>query len=123
MKIYLITDAAVPTDELAPIEDRLSQWITEQGTPYRLIKEPGTTALDADEVDEWRLGLELDTTKKNELKEPLNFLYHTAQAHELEFVVGKIDQNSGTREAVCYFGFEEGRPDLHEIGLYLGLKR
>lgn len=58
---------------------------------------------------------------KFKLKEPLNFLYKIAKTHKCEFIIAMLDSESGDLEEVCYFGFEEGRPDLFEIANYLSL--
>lgn len=64
-------------------------------------------------------GVEVAMASKFDLKEPLNALQAIATKQKCNFVVGFIDGKSGTREDVCYFGHDEGRPDLHEIACYL----
>ena len=59
--------------------------------------------------------------KKNQhLKDPLSFLHGVAKDHKVDFVVGFFEEN-GDSEDVCYFGHEEGKPDIVEIANYLGL--
>lgn len=72
-------------------------------------------------LEDWKLGFALRVKSKFKLKEPLNFLYDLAKKYQCEFVVSEYDAKSESSEAVCYFGFEEGRPDLYEIANYLGL--
>ena len=66
-------------------------------------------------------GLLLIIKNKFDLKDPLNALYAVAKQEKCDFVVGYIEEQTNSKEDVCYFGHEEGRPDLHEIACYLGL--
>lgn len=63
-------------------------------------------------------GLEIQMATKQDLKNPLNALQSIASQHKCNFVVGSINARD-EREDVCYFGHDEGRPDLHEIACYL----
>ena len=94
----------------------LSEWIG--------AKERHAQLLDKKQENEpasWKLGMSLKVKSKYKLKDPLTFLYSLAQEHKCEFVIAEYDANSDSAEDVCFFGFEEGRPDLHEIANYLGL--
>jgi intein-encoded DNA endonuclease-like protein len=71
----------------------------------------------------WTLGLTIDTSRKAMLKKALDVLYGIAREYQRECVVGFIDAETGAAQKVCYFGHEEGRPDIDEIGSYLGLRR
>lgn len=66
-------------------------------------------------------GLTLSIKNKKHLQEPLNFLNKIAQSNKCEFVVGYFNETTNKKEDVCFFGFEEGKPDLFEIANYLGL--
>jgi len=70
---------------------------------------------------EIELGIEFafNPNKTQKLKEPLNTLNDLAKKHKCDFSVGIIDE--GKRTDVCFFGFEEGRPDMFEIANYLSL--
>jgi len=68
-----------------------------------------------------RLGSRLEVKKNSQLKNPLNFFYGVAKFHKLEFVIAMQDEDSGDWEEVCFFGYEEGRPDIFEVACYLGL--
>ncbi len=93
----------------------LSAW-TKNKSAIKLL------AFRPEEVAEtWKLGLALQLRSKFKLKDPLNFLYELAKKYQCEFVVAEYDDDSDVAQEVCYFGFEEGRPDLHEIANYLGL--
>lgn len=63
-------------------------------------------------------GLLLEVKSKFDLKLPLNTLYSISKQQKCNFVIGHSDSN-GEREDVCFFGHEEGRPDLFEVASYL----
>lgn len=65
------------------------------------------------------LGLQFNARAVKHLKQPLNQLYALARRHHCDFAVGELV--NGRPEDVCYFGAEEGRPDMFEVGMYLGL--
>lgn len=126
MKIYLYVDEAEFDEVTQPLVESMEAWLeSKQGKSVKAkLVHPGLEEdLDIPTVGDTDLGLVIETNKKFDLKEPLNFLNRLAREHELEFVVGRFDDESGTPENVCYFGHEEGRPDLFEIGTYLGLKK
>lgn len=128
MKIYLYIDNP-DLDELAePIEQAISAWLDtgEVNTKWvRLVNRSSESEEEANEhrVGDWDLGLVIQTNKKIYLKAPLNFLHNLAKEHEQECVVGRFDDETGEPENVCYFGFEEGRPDIHAIASYIGLEK
>lgn len=100
-----------------PMATAISQWIEETGSSARLVNNrPPET-----DQQVWDLGVTLFVKKKMKLKDPLTFLYALAKEHKREFAVGIVDKDSGESEEVCFFGFEEGRPDLDEIACYLEL--
>lgn len=96
-------------DVSAEVRDAIAEWLGEG--------KEGVTPI-ATEAGE--PGVEVTMSTKFDLKDPLNALQSIASKQKCNFVVGFIDEQSGTREDVCYFGHEEGRPDLHEIACYLG---
>lgn len=115
MKIYMLAEH----DELAsiaePISIAIASWLEENpNNNLSLVAPPGD--------DDHQVGLNLEISKKMTLKEPVNLLYSLAKQYKAEFVVG-MESEGGERENVCFFGFEEGRPDINEIAQYLGLKR
>jgi len=69
-----------------------------------------------------RLGICWEIKKSKQLKVPLNFLYDLAKQHKQEFVICQGDDSSSELEEVCYFGHEEGKPDIFEVACYLGLE-
>lgn len=108
MHIYL---SLVPDDEKdisAAVEQAIEEWLAEGKEGITLIR-----------VEQGGPGLEVVMTSKFALKDPLNALQAIATKQKCNFVVGSIDAKTGEREDVCYFGHEEGRPDLHEIACYL----
>jgi hypothetical protein len=58
-------------------------------------------------------------SRSQHLKIPINFLYQLARQQKIDFELGIAE--SDQFEAICYFGHEEGRPDIFEMALYLGL--
>lgn len=126
MKIYIYVDNDDLTDIVEPFEQAMKDFVESSKFPEdrcRFVHLDQDDGESPDRVTDWDLGLVLDTNKKFDLKEPLNFLNRLAKEHEQEFVVGHFDEDTGEPESVCYFGYEEGRPDLFEIGSYLGLKK
>ena len=98
-----------------PITSDLREWLGDKSALSILAYCP------EDEVEDWILGLSMKLKNKFKLKDPLNFLYEIAKKYKCEFVVAEYNAENDIREAVCYFGFEEGRPDMYEIANYLGL--
>lgn len=102
-------------EELAePISATLSSWIGEENERKTLVNQ----------LEENKLGVNISVDSKNQLKKPLKFLYTLAKEHKCDFVVGIFSgEASGdvVMEDVCYFGHEEGRPDMFEMANYLGL--
>jgi len=94
----------------------LSAWVGEGKKNIQVLNQQGE-----DDPENWKLGISLQVKSKYKLKDPLNFLYSIAKTHKCEFVVAIMNSDSGLSEEVCYFGFEEGRPDLFEIANYLDL--
>ena len=107
----------------SPISTTINHWISEQKQNIRLLT-PLKEADNEEYINEitheaLKLGICIRVKSKYKLKEPLNFLYSLAKAHKCEFVIAIL--NSGDLEEICYFGYEEGRPDLFEIANYLSL--
>ena len=123
MHVYLEFDTKDLDEMPELVADELVQWQAERAEHVELIDNRSEiAATDAGfSLSAWRLGLGLEIRDKKHLKEPLNFLYGLAKTYQLEVVVGIYHALSHSKEDICYFGFEEGRPDLFEIGCYLGL--
>lgn len=125
MDIYILADH----EELYEFSDELHKKLEEWAAP----KTTATAVYRHDEAEqaslskrEIEVGIELTTNKSQKLKEPLNALYELAKTYECEFCVGIIEEPTEenaerVRRDVCYFGFEEGRPDMFEIASYLEL--
>jgi hypothetical protein len=117
MKIFIHIDGTDLEDIAEPVAAAIDAW----------VKDCNCSAAAVDELDGQTgariLGLIIDTGKKAMLKPALDFLYGIAREYQQEFVVGFIDADNGTAHKLCYFGHEEGRPDVNEIGSYLGLRR
>jgi len=121
MKLYFLLDGLVDDEKPATTADKvvatLSEWLKSSKLGMTLVDER------PEEVEEWQVGLQFDCERKAVLKAPLEFLFQWAKKAEQEFVIGFYDKKSGSREDVCYFGHEEGRPDISEVAMYLGLNK
>lgn len=122
MKIYLYLDSD-DVDEISVVAELLvtdvNVWLKESQSIAVLVNaqdEPGTRS-------DWDLGLTIDTNKKAVLAKPLSFLYGLAKTYKQEFVVGIHDEGNASYENICYFGHEEGKPDVAEVACYLGLSK
>jgi len=100
---------------LNPVSESISAWIGVNKKNIQLLAQQSETD------DSLKLGMSLQVKSKFKLKDPLNFLYTLAKEHKCEFAIAIICPDTGDSEDVCYFGFEEGRPDLFEIANYLDL--
>lgn len=107
-------------NEITPlIQSAIANWIKEQTLNISLLSDSKSNI--NSNLNNEKLGVHLQIKSKFKLKEPLIFLYKLAKQHKCEFVIAMVDTNSGNTEEVCYFGDEEGRPDLFEIANYLSL--
>ena len=115
MDLYI----SVISDDLAKIEEpvleQLVRWIGDRTEGIALVNEAAIDGV------EGVLGVTITINSTAKLKKPLNFLYSLAKEHKCDFVIGSICADSGDKEDVCYFGHEEGRPDMFEVGSYLEL--
>jgi len=111
MNVYMYIDGDELKEIAEAVVESLTGWIGEGNEKTSLVND----------VENDTLGIQLVVEKKPQLKKPLNFLFSIAKEHKCDFVVGIICPDTGAREDVCYFGHEEGRPDMFEIGTYLGL--
>lgn len=67
------------------------------------------------------IGMHLSVKRPAGLKAPLNLLYGLAKQYKQEFVLGIRDNKTGETENICFFGFQEGKPDAYEVACYIGL--
>ncbi|MBU2863882.1 hypothetical protein KO489_08535 [Reinekea forsetii] len=118
MNLYIFADSDELEDFAEPLASSIAAW-AEPKTNSTAVHRGEGTSLEPVTDREIELGLEISLSKPEKLKEPLNFLYKLAQEHKCEFVVGLVEEND--YRDVCYFGFEEGRPDLFEIANYLSV--
>lgn len=104
-------------NELTPKAHKdMSEWITQQSQNISMISGANDELEEAD-----KLGMHIQVKSAYKLKDALNFLYALAKTYKCEFVIAQIQPDSDLAEDVCYFGYEEGRPDLFEIANYLSL--
>ena len=102
-------------DLFEPVSASILAWIGEQKKSAQLLVK------EASEGEDIKLGMSLQVKSKYKLKDPLNFLYTIAKEYKCEFAIAIVSSETGTTEDICYFGYEEGRPDLFEIANYLEL--
>jgi len=119
MKIYLYLDnddAGAVRDLAESMVAAMATWLIASRSSAALVDchEGGRSGRD--------IGLTIDTNRRSTLAKPLDFLYELATAHQQEFVIGIVDEQA-VYEDICYFGFEEGKPDIHEVASYLGLPK
>lgn len=111
--IFIQVESEDLQDIGTPIKEAIAVWVEEKDT--------GAHLLDERDGDLYRaLGINIQVRKKAGLKEPLRFLYSLAQEHKCDFVLGVYDGDA--KEEICYFGVEEGKPDVFEIANYVGLQ-
>ncbi len=125
MNIYILVDGCDHEEYAQAFIEAIQQWIKEGQRNVQLIDAKGELAMDAKpwELPSWDLGIGFATSKKAKLKKPLEFLHALAETLQLDFVVGIQGEDTGQRENVCYFGFEEGAPAPYEVASYLGLTK
>jgi len=125
MNIYILVDGSDHNEYAQALAEAIQLWIKEGQGNVQLINEKGSLAADAKqwELPSWDLGIGFATSKKAKLKKPLEFLHALAETLQLDFVVGIQDEDTGQRENICYFGFEEGAPAPYEVASYLGLTK
>ncbi len=115
MRIFIHVDTPDMDAVAEPLVTAIGNWIAGCNCTAQVVD-------DAAASGERVVGLRIDTGKRAVLKTALDALHGLAQAHAIDFVVGYLD-DAGTAHKVCFFGNEEGRPDIAEIGSYLGLRR
>lgn len=126
MEIYIHLDGSDFDDVAADVSSAIAAWITDSKSQAVLVTPVGGDDDDepTEDVDlsDAELGIKLNVRKGRELKEPLNFLNKIAKKHKCVFVFGVYDAETGAKEDICYFGYEEAQPDLYEISTYIGIK-
>lgn len=105
-------------DVAKPISSSIADWIKTTGSVATFVDQTN----DSGGIPERNLGINIRIRKKGEMRDALKKLYEIANKHKREFVIGIVDEKSGVSEEVCFFGHEEGKPDVFEIANYLGLK-
>jgi len=104
-------------DVAKPITSSITEWIKNTGSVAIFIDQSSGS----NENPERHLGIHIRIRKKGEMRDVLKKLYEIANKNKREFVVGIVDEKTGISEEVCFFGYEEGKPDVFEIANYLGL--
>ncbi|MCW8885471.1 MAG: hypothetical protein OQK12_09485 [Motiliproteus sp.] len=123
MKLYIQLEEndEIKTASVTALIRAISEWLPESGCNAEQMAAAEQQEQSEDDGILPQVGLYLQVKRRAELKVPLNFLYTQAKKHKVEFVVGIVDEKTGEQEDVCFFGYEEGKPDAFEISNYLGL--
>ena len=75
---------------------------------------------EAEFPEDWQLGLMQTVKKDNQLKFPVKLFNDLAKKYSIDCEIGAI-RAGGIREAVSFFGHEEGQGDAFMIAQYLEL--
>ena len=123
MKIYIYIESSELEDIAEAASKSIESWVNEPANNATLVnsRSEESDEFDVADTQDWDIGIQLEISKGRELKEPLNFLNKLAKKHKCDFVLGIMDEQD-TKEDICYFGFEEGKPDYCEISSYIGVK-
>lgn len=111
MNIYFWVDQPDLGDSESQFIEGLTAFVVEHKEHAELVN----TQSDG----QWSLGIDMKIKATKQLVAPLNALYPLAKMAKCDFVVGFVEE--GSREDVCYFGYEEGKADAFEVACYLGL--
>jgi hypothetical protein len=119
MDLFIFAEHDELLDIAKPLFDDIAKWAEPKTTITAIYRTDETE--EAPVADrEADVGIEFSITKPEKLKGTLNALYQMAKTHKCDFVVGVKEE--GEYQNVCYFGNEEGRPDMYEISAYLGFE-
>lgn len=117
MKIYLYAESDDLESIAEPMGEAIENWTKKSGCDATFINDRHDT-----NPAFWHLGINLIAQRRSDLKKTLEFLYTQAKEHKCEFVVGIASSNQGPAQDICYFGYEEGKPDAYEIANYMGFR-
>ena len=123
MKLYIFIETADLEELNQHMIAEWQQWLDETDFAAEFVQNnmPDEESELLGDYSEMELGMVFNIKQKQRLKEPLNFLYQLAKTYRCEFVIGIIDNKTNKKQDVCYFGHEEGKPDLYEVANYIGL--
>ncbi len=123
MDIYIYIDGSDLEEIADGISSSIESWLSEskaQAVLVNQISEPDETMCNKD-LPDWELGINIKICKGKELKGPLNFLYGLAKEYKRDFVLGIFSSETQVTEDICFFGNEDGKPDVNEISSYIGI--
>ncbi len=124
MDIYIYIDGS-DLDEIAGgISSSIEDWLSKSKTQAVLVNQihESDETMREEDLPDWDLGIIIKINKGKKLKEPLNYLYGLAKEYKRDFVLGIITSDTQVKEDVCFFGNEEGKPDVNEISSYVGVQ-
>lgn len=116
MKIFIYAVSDDLQDIATELEEAISAWVSTHSAHCELI------SIHTEDCRWQRVGMHLQVKKAAQLKDHLNNLHSLARTHKCDFVIGILPEDETDEgEEVCFFGYNEGRPDMFEVGCYLGL--
>jgi hypothetical protein len=124
MDLYIYIDGSDLEEMADGISSSINDWLIKSNTKADMVNHVhgrNETQRDVD-LPDWDLGINIKISKGRDLKGPLNFLYGLAKEYKREFVLGIVHKEGEIKEDICFFGYEEGKPDFYEISSYLGIK-
>lgn len=122
MKIYIYAESDDMETIAEPMSEAIASWVKKSDGSATLINEHHVPGEDETGEPFWNLGINLVAERRSDLKKALEFLYTQAKEHKCEFVVGIASSNKGPAQDICFFGYEEGKPDAYEIANYMGFR-
>jgi len=115
MQIYIYAEADNLEEIAAPLADKLSHWVKKSKLSVEYINHQSDFGSDNNREAFWNLGIHISAKRRSDLRKTLEFLYKLSKEQHCEFVVGLASSETSPATDICYFGYEEGRPDTHEI--------
>lgn len=124
MKIYIYADSDDLKAIAEPLLKEIGGWVKKSGEASQLINDQHEPDVGADQSGKafWNLGMHLFAKRKSDLRKVLDFLYGVSKTYRCNFVIGIVSSEKRSAQDICYFGHEEGKPDVHEIANYMNFK-
>lgn len=122
MKIYIYAESDDLESIAEPMSEAIAQWIKKSGEKATLVNDHHQPAAGEEGAPFWNLGINMEAKRRSDLKKALAMLYPLAREYKCEFVVGIASSGRGAAQDICFFGYEEGKPDAYEIANYMGFR-
>lgn len=119
MKVYIYAESDDLEAIAEPMSEAIAGWVKKSDGSATLVNDRHQPGEDEAGESFWNLGINLEAKRRSDLKKALQFLYSQATEHKCEFVVGIAASSKGSAQDICFFGYEEGKPDAYEIANYM----